>query len=94
MRYLDRELLGSTYSAQLKNGQTIIVKRLRGVGVSSIEFELQMYLLGNIKHENVVTPWGFYFSKDYKLILYDHYKRGSISDMLHGTFNQNFMYYC
>ncbi|CAA2996080.1 probable inactive receptor kinase At4g23740 [Olea europaea subsp. europaea] len=42
-----------------------------------------MYLLGNIKQENVITPWGFYFSNDYKLILYDHYKRGSISDMLH-----------
>ncbi|CAI9771024.1 unnamed protein product [Fraxinus pennsylvanica] len=86
---LGQGTFGYTYGAQLKNGQTIVVKRLREVSVSRVGFEQQMNLLGDIKHENVVTPRAFHFSKDYKFILYDHYKQGSVSDMLHGRSEGN-----
>ncbi|CAI9771965.1 unnamed protein product [Fraxinus pennsylvanica] len=44
-----------------------------------------MKLLGSIKHDNVVIPRGYHFSKDYKFILYDHYEQGNVSAMLHAS---------
>ncbi|KAL2550617.1 putative inactive receptor kinase [Forsythia ovata] len=81
---LARGTLGFTYSAQLKNGPTMVVKALTEVSVTIVEFEKQMKFLGSIKHDNVVIPRGYHFSEDYKFILYNHYSRGSVSAMLHG----------
>ncbi|KAL2527393.1 putative inactive receptor kinase [Abeliophyllum distichum] len=80
---LARGTFGFTYSAQLKNGPTMVVKALTEVSVTIVEFEQQMKFLGSIKHDNVVIPRGYHFSEDYKFILYNHYSRGSVSAMLH-----------
>lgn len=49
------------------------------------EFEMQMEILGKIKHDNVVPLRAFYYSKDEKLLVYDYMAAGSLSALLHGS---------
>ncbi|CAH8324698.1 unnamed protein product [Eruca vesicaria subsp. sativa] len=75
---------GTTYKVDLEDSATIVVKRIKEVCVSQREFEQQIEHLGNIKHENVATLRGYYYSKDEKLVVYDYYEHGSLSSLLHG----------
>ncbi|KAG2299220.1 hypothetical protein Bca4012_010787 [Brassica carinata] len=75
---------GTTYKVDLEDSATIAVKRIKEVCVPQREFEQQIEHLGNIKHENVATLRGYYYSKDEKLVVYDYYEHGSLSSLLHG----------
>ncbi|KAL9326271.1 hypothetical protein ACSQ67_006916 [Phaseolus vulgaris] len=81
---LGKGSVGTSYKAVLEEGTTVVVKRLKDVVVTKKEFELQMEVLGKIKHENVVPLRAFYFSKDEKLLVYDYMSAGSLSALLHG----------
>ncbi|CAI0546354.1 unnamed protein product [Linum tenue] len=76
---------GTTYKAALEDATTtVVVKRLKEVGVGKKEFEGQMEVVGGISHENVCALRAYYYSKDEKLMVYDFYDRGSVSVLLHG----------
>ncbi|KAG0454723.1 hypothetical protein HPP92_024015 [Vanilla planifolia] len=75
---------GTSYKAVLEDATTVVVKRLKEVSVGRREFEQQMEMLGNIRHDNVVGLKAYYFSKDEKLLVYDYYSKGSVYSMLHG----------
>nr|GMC98028.1 probable inactive receptor kinase At4g23740 [Ipomoea batatas] len=88
---LGKGTFGMTYKAILEDAITVVVKRLKEVGVGKKEFEQQMELVGNIKHENVVELRAYYYSKDEKLIVSDYFTQGSVAEMLHGMLaNFNF----
>ncbi|KAK7330179.1 hypothetical protein VNO77_24366 [Canavalia gladiata] len=82
---LGKGSVGTSYKAVLEEGTTVVVKRLKDVVVTKKEFEMQMEVLGKIKHENVVPLRAFYFSKDEKLLVYDYLSSGSLSALLHGS---------
>ncbi|XP_043717442.1 probable inactive receptor kinase At4g23740 [Telopea speciosissima] len=82
---LGKGTFGTAYKAILEDATTVVVKRLREVTVGKREFEQQMDLVGSIKHENVVELKAYYYSKEEKLMVYDHYSQGSVSAMLHGN---------
>ncbi|KAE9601853.1 hypothetical protein Lal_00041032 [Lupinus albus] len=82
---LGKGSVGTSYKAVLEEGTTVVVKRLKDVVVTKKEFEMQMEMLGKIKHENVVPLRAFYFSKDEKLLVYDYITAGSFSALLHGS---------
>ncbi|CAA7051665.1 unnamed protein product [Microthlaspi erraticum] len=75
---------GTTYKVDLEDSATIVVKRIKEVCVPQREFEQQIEQLGNIKHDNVATLRGYFYSKDEKLVVYDYYEHGSLSSLLHG----------
>ncbi|ESQ43173.1 hypothetical protein EUTSA_v10013013mg [Eutrema salsugineum] len=75
---------GTTYKVDLEDSGTIVVKRIKEVCVPKREFEQQIEHLGNIKHENVATLKGYFYSKDEKLVVYDYHEHGSLSTLLHG----------
>ena len=81
---LGKGTFGTTYKAILEDATTVVVKRLKEVSVGKREFEQQMEVVGNIRHENVVELRAYYHSKDEKLMVYDYYSLGSVSTMLHG----------
>lgn len=83
---LGKGSVGTSYKAVLEEGTTVVVKRLKEVTVSKKEFDMQMEVLGKIKHDNVVPLRAFYYSKDEKLLVYDFMPAGSLSALLHGTF--------
>lgn len=81
---LGKGTFGTTYKAILEDATTVVVKRLKEVSVGKREFEQQMEIVGNIRHENVVELRAYYHSKDEKLMVYDYYSLGSVSTALHG----------
>uniref|UniRef100_A0A7N0TF81 Protein kinase domain-containing protein n=1 Tax=Kalanchoe fedtschenkoi TaxID=63787 RepID=A0A7N0TF81_KALFE len=76
---------GSSYMAELDDGTTVAVKRMKEVVVGKKEFEAQMALLGQIRHENLVKLIAYYYSKDEKLLISDYIPTGSLSSLLHGS---------
>ncbi|KAL0450887.1 UNVERIFIED_CONTAM: putative inactive receptor kinase [Sesamum latifolium] len=77
---------GTTYAAVLEEGTTVVVKRLREVVAGKREFEQQMKAIGRMSHHpNVVPLRAYYYSKDEKLLIYDHVPAGSLSAQLHGN---------
>ncbi|RCV23560.1 hypothetical protein SETIT_5G016200v2 [Setaria italica] len=81
---LGKGAFGTAYRAVLEDATTVVVKRLKEVNAGRREFEQQMELVGRIRHDNVVELRAYYYSKDEKLLVYDYYSRGSVSNMLHG----------
>ncbi|KAL3635656.1 hypothetical protein CASFOL_020203 [Castilleja foliolosa] len=86
---LGKGTFGTTYRAALEDATMVVVKRLKDVNVGKKEFEQQMDLIGNIKHENVIEMRAYYYSKDEKLMVYDYYDEGSLASMLHGKRGDN-----
>ncbi|CAO2175142.1 unnamed protein product [Urochloa humidicola] len=81
---LGKGAFGTAYRAVLEDATTVVVKRLKEVNAGRRDFEQQMELVGRIRHDNVVELRAYYYSKDEKLLVYDYYSRGSVSNMLHG----------
>ncbi|KAK4793046.1 hypothetical protein SAY86_023481 [Trapa natans] len=82
---LGKGTFGISYKAILEDATTVVVKRLREVGVGKRDFEQQMEIVGNIRHENVVEMKAYYYSKDEKLMVYEYYSQGSLCALLHGN---------
>jgi hypothetical protein len=81
---LGKGAFGTAYRAVLEDATTVVVKRLKEVNAGRREFEQQMDLVGRIRHDNVAELRAYYYSKDEKLLVYDFFSRGSVSNMLHG----------
>lgn len=92
---LGKGSVGTSYKAVLEEGTTVVVKRLKDVAVTKREFEMQMEVLGKIRHDNVVPLRAFYYSKDEKLLVSDFMAAGSLSALLHGNdFDFSFPSFC
>ncbi|PWA57196.1 leucine-rich repeat protein [Artemisia annua] len=77
---------GTAYKAILDEGTTVVVKRVREVGVAKKEFEQHMEFVGTIgRHPNIVPLCAYYYSKDEKLLVYEYMITGSLSALLHGN---------
>lgn len=83
------EILGkgayvTTYKVAVEDTATVVVKRLEEVVVGRREFEQQMEIVGQIRHENVAELKAYYYSKIDKLAVYSYYSQGNLFEMLHG----------
>ncbi|KAK4431639.1 putative inactive receptor kinase [Sesamum alatum] len=87
--FLGSGTFGSTYLAAMKNGVKVVVKRLKPLNISEVEFKRQMQIIGNVRHENVAAVSAYYSSKDKRLVLYDYYGNGSVFALLHGQTGEN-----
>ncbi|KAL2558685.1 putative inactive receptor kinase [Forsythia ovata] len=81
---LGKGMFGNSYKAKLENGITIMVKRLKGVNVTSQAFPQQMEVIGRMRHENVAALMAYYCLNDEILMVYDYYGQGSVFSILHG----------
>ncbi|KAJ0971265.1 hypothetical protein J5N97_019224 [Dioscorea zingiberensis] len=83
---LGKGSLGTSYKAVLEEGTTVVVKRLKDVAASRREFEGHLDALGRVAdHINVLPLRAYYYSKDEKLVVYDHLPAGSLTAVLHGS---------
>lgn len=77
---------GTAYKAILDEETTVVVKRIREVGVPTKEFEQHMEFVGRLgRHPNIVPLCAYYHSKDEKLLVYEYMHTGSLSSLLHGN---------
>ncbi|KAI3458300.1 hypothetical protein Pfo_014963 [Paulownia fortunei] len=88
-KLLGRGTFGSAYMAAMDNGVRIVVKRLKSVSISEPDFKRHMYIVGNVRHENVAALRAYYSSEDERLMLYDYYNKGSVYALLHGQTGEN-----
>ncbi|KAL2542171.1 putative inactive receptor kinase [Abeliophyllum distichum] len=87
--FLGKGTFGSAYMAAMDNGITVVLKRLNVVNMPEKKFRQHMEVIGNVWHENVSAVRAYYFSKEEKLMVHDHYSNGSVSAMLHGKTGEN-----
>ncbi|KAK4355937.1 hypothetical protein RND71_024908 [Anisodus tanguticus] len=85
---LGKGSFGTAYKAILEESTTVVVKRLKEVIVGKKDFEQQMEIIGRVgQHPNVVPLRAYYYSKDEKLLVYGYFSMGSLSMLLHATFD-------
>ena len=84
---------GTTYKAILKDGTTLVVKRLKNVVIEKKEFEQQIQIMHKFsQHPNVVPLLAWYYSEDEKLLIYDYIAANSFSELLRGKY-LSFLFY-
>lgn len=72
---LGKGTFGLSYKAILEDTATVVLKWLKEVGVGRRDFELQLQILGRIKHDNFVELMAYYYSMNEKLMVYDYHPR-------------------
>ncbi|PUZ38479.1 hypothetical protein GQ55_9G199400 [Panicum hallii var. hallii] len=83
---LGKGRLGITYRVTLEAGPVVVVKRLRNMAhVPRRDFTHTMQLLGKLRHENVVHLAAAFYSKEEKLVVYEHVPGCSLFQLLHGN---------
>uniref|UniRef100_A0A804LY86 Protein kinase domain-containing protein n=1 Tax=Zea mays TaxID=4577 RepID=A0A804LY86_MAIZE len=83
---LGKGRLGITYRVALQAGPVVVVKRLRNMShVPRRDFTHTMQLLGKLRHENVVDLVACFYSKEEKLVVYEHVPGCSLFQLLHGN---------
>nr|CAB3461178.1 unnamed protein product [Digitaria exilis] len=82
---LGRGGFGTVYKAVLRDGQPVAIKKLT---VSSLvksedEFKQHVKLLCKVRHHNIVTLRGFYWTSSLQLLIYEFMPAGSLHQHLH-----------
>ncbi|XP_074287077.1 putative receptor-like protein kinase At1g80640 [Silene latifolia] len=77
---------GIVYKAKLDSNCYVAVKKIDGGGQDAEkEFENEVELLSNIRHQNIITLLGYCFHGDSKLLVYELMENGCLEDQLHGA---------
>lgn len=78
--------LGTVYRTSFEGGVSIAVKKLETLGriKDQDEFEQEIARLGNIRHPNLVSLQGYYWSLSMQLILSEFVPNGNLYQHLHG----------
>ncbi|ONK77771.1 uncharacterized protein A4U43_C02F10360 [Asparagus officinalis] len=80
---------GMVYSAILKHGKLVAIKKLKSPSesgfsaVSNNDFLAQLLRISKLKHENIVELLGYYVDTDVRLLSYEH-ATYSLHAVLHG----------
>uniref|UniRef100_A0A5B6Z2D6 non-specific serine/threonine protein kinase n=1 Tax=Davidia involucrata TaxID=16924 RepID=A0A5B6Z2D6_DAVIN len=78
---------GWVYKVQLKSGQTVAVKRLRGGNCqpeAEAVFWSEVETLGRIRHGNIVKLLCSCVGEDFRVLVYEYMENGSLGDVLDG----------
>ncbi|XP_027352730.1 probable LRR receptor-like serine/threonine-protein kinase IRK [Abrus precatorius] len=82
---------GVVYRTFLRDGHAVAIKKLT---VSSLiksqeDFEIEVKKLGKIRHQNLVTLEGYYWTSSLQLLIYEYLSRGSLHKLLHDDDSKN-----
>jgi hypothetical protein len=88
---LGRGGFGAVYKTVLRDGQPVAIKKLT---VSSLvksrdDFERQVKSLSRVRHHNVVSLRGFYWTSSLQLLIYDYLPGGNLHKHLHECTEDN-----
>lgn len=90
---LGRGGFGAVYRTVLRDGRPVAIKKLT---VSSLvksqeEFEREVKKLGKVRHDNLVTLEGYYWTPSLQLLIYEFVSGGSLYKHLHEGSGGNFL---
>ncbi|GJS87059.1 probable leucine-rich repeat receptor-like protein kinase IMK3 [Tanacetum coccineum] len=82
---MGKSTYGTVYKATLEDGDQVAVKRLREkITKNQREFEIEVNLLGKIRHTNLLAMRAYYLGpKGEKLLVFDYMPKGSLATFLH-----------
>lgn len=76
---------GTVYRLVIDEATSLAVKRLNRAGANGDGgFERELEAMGDIKHRNILTLYGYYASPHYNLLIYELMPNGSLDAYLHG----------
>ncbi|KAL4592326.1 hypothetical protein LXL04_005317 [Taraxacum kok-saghyz] len=81
---------GSVYKGALKDGTSIAVKRLEGLGQGKKEFRAEVSIIGSIHHHHLVKLKGFCAESKHRLLVYEYMANGSLDRWIFGEFFLDF----
>ncbi|XP_059667651.1 serine/threonine-protein kinase-like protein CCR1 [Cornus florida] len=84
---LGRGSYGFVYKAVLADGRQVAVKRANAATIihtNSREFEMELEILCNIRHSNIVNLLGYCTEMGERLLVYEFMPHGTLHDHLHG----------
>ncbi|GAY53950.1 putative LRR receptor-like serine/threonine-protein kinase IRK [Citrus sinensis] len=90
---LGRGGFGAVYRTVLRDGRPVAIKKLT---VSSLvksqeDFEREVKKLGKVRHPNLVTLEGYYWTQSLQLLIYEFVSGGSLHKHLHEGSGGNFL---
>ncbi|KAG5071016.1 hypothetical protein AAZX31_03G030800 [Glycine max] len=76
---------GVVYCTVLRDGHCVAIKKLTvsTLTKSQEDFDREVKMLGEIKHQNLVALEGFYWTPSLQLLIYEYLARGSLQKLLH-----------
>ncbi|XP_023532285.1 probable LRR receptor-like serine/threonine-protein kinase IRK [Cucurbita pepo subsp. pepo] len=82
---------GAVYHTVLRDGHSVAIKKLT---VSSLvksqeDFEREVRKFGNVRHQNLVTLEGYYWTPSLQLLIYEYVSGGSLYGLLHEASDDN-----
>lgn len=82
---IGRGSIGTVYRATFDDDLSIAIKKLETLGriKNAEEFESEMDYLGELRHTNLVTLQGYYWSSSMQLMLSDYIPNGTLASHLH-----------
>ncbi|XAR69083.1 Non-specific serine/threonine protein kinase [Bertholletia excelsa] len=87
---LGRGSYGFVYKAVLADGRQMAVKRANAATIihtNSRDFEMELEILCNVRHSNIVNLLGYCAEMGERLLVYEFMPRGTLHDHLHGGFS-------
>ncbi|MCL7024564.1 hypothetical protein MKW94_027394 [Papaver nudicaule] len=82
---IGRGSFGSVYHGKLSDGKLVAVKvRLDRSQLSSDSFVNEVYLLSQVRHQNLVSLEGFCYESKGQILVYEYLSGGSLADNLYG----------
>ncbi|RZC62300.1 hypothetical protein C5167_024069 [Papaver somniferum] len=82
---IGRGSFGSVYHGKLSDGKLVAVKvRLDRSQLSLDSFVNEVYLLSQVRHQNLVSLEGFCYESKQQILVYEYLSGGSLADNLYG----------
>lgn len=90
---LGRGGFGAVYRTMLKDGRSVAIKKLT---VSSLvksqdDFEREVKKLAKVRHDNIVTLDGYYWTQSLQLLIYEYVSGGNLYKHLHEISGGNYL---
>ncbi|CAA7392935.1 unnamed protein product [Spirodela intermedia] len=82
---LGRGGFGAVYKTLLRDGRPVAIKKLTVSSLvkSQSDFEVEVKKLGKLRHPNIVTMEGYYWTPSLQLLIYEFVAGGSLHRRLH-----------
>lgn len=78
---------GTVYLGQLSDGSQVAVKRLKVWSIKAeMEFTVEVEILGQLRHKNLLSLRGYCAEGKERLIVYDYMQNSSLHAHLHGRY--------
>lgn len=80
---------GTVYHGQLSDGSQVAVKKLKVWSIKAeVEFTVEIEILGQLRHKNLLSLRGYCAEGKERLIVYDYMQNSSLHAHLHGRYHR------